>query len=101
MKAVQYDVKNARTSAVILLARTRHPPSVTSNPSDTSTNPQVSFEQFLLVLYVSAALIVTIQRGVYGFPSDFAIFRASFWHLISGQDLYGLRLDPLGNGFKY
>jgi hypothetical protein len=74
---------------------------VTSNPSDTSTNPQVSFEQFLLVLYVSAALIVTIQRGVYGFPSDFAIFRASFWHLISGQDLYGLRLDPLGNGFKY
>jgi hypothetical protein len=74
---------------------------VTSNPSYPPAKPQVSFERFLLVLYAVAALTVTIQRGVYGFPSDFAIFRASFWHLISGQDLYGLRLDPLGNGFKY
>jgi hypothetical protein len=74
---------------------------VTGNPSDPAAKPQVSFEQFLLVLYVAAALIVTIQRGVYAVPSDFTIFRASFWHLISRQDLYGLRLDPLGNGFKY
>ena len=50
-------------------------------------------EQWILVVYVSAALIVTIQRGVFRFANDFAIFRASFWNLIAGRDLYVLRLD--------
>lgn len=58
-------------------------------------------EYWLLALYASATIVVTIQRGVFSFPNDYAIFRASFWNLISGQDLYGLRLDQAGNGFKY
>ncbi len=52
-------------------------------------------------MYAGAALIVTIQRGVFAFANDFAIFRASFWNLISGRDLYVLRLDQAHDYFKY
>jgi hypothetical protein len=58
-------------------------------------------ERWLLALYVSAVLVVTIQRGVFGFPNDFAIFRASFWNLIAGRDLYVLRLDQAYDRFWY
>jgi len=58
-------------------------------------------ERLLLVIYASAVLIVTIQRGVFGFPNDFAIFRASFWNLIENKDLYVLRLDQAHDYFKY
>jgi hypothetical protein len=58
-------------------------------------------EQALLVVYVAAALVVTIQRGVFRFANDFAIFRASFWNLIAGRDLYVLRLDQADDLFKY
>ena len=58
-------------------------------------------QQWLLAAYVSAAVIVTIQRGVFDFPNDFAIFRASFWNLIAGRDLYVLRLDQAHDYFKY
>jgi hypothetical protein len=58
-------------------------------------------EQLLLVVYVASALVVTIQRGVFRFANDFAIFRASFWNLIAGRDLYVLRLDQAHDLFKY
>ena len=58
-------------------------------------------QHWLLALYVSAVLVVTIQRGVFGFPNDFAIFRASFWNLIAGRDLYVLRLDQAQDRFWY
>jgi hypothetical protein len=58
-------------------------------------------EQLILVVYVGAALVVTIQRGVFQFANDFAIFRASFWNLIAGRDLYVLRLDQAHDYFKY
>ena len=58
-------------------------------------------EQWLLVVYVAAALVVTVQRGVFRFANDFAIFRASFWNLIAGRDLYLLRLDQADDLFKY
>jgi hypothetical protein len=58
-------------------------------------------QQWILVAYVGAALIITIQRGVFAFPSDYAIFRASFWNLIAGRDLYVLRLDQAHDLFKY
>jgi hypothetical protein len=44
---------------------------------------------------------VTVQRGVFGFPNDFAIFRASFWNLLANRDLYVLRLDQARDYFKY
>lgn len=50
---------------------------------------------------MSAALVVTIQRGAFGFPNDFAIFRASFWNLLANRDLYVLRLDQAHDYFKY
>ncbi len=55
-------------------------------------------EYWLLVLYASAAIVVTIQRGIFRFPGDYAIFRESFWNLVQGRDLYLLRPDQ---GFKY
>ena len=58
-------------------------------------------ERLLLLIYVSAVLVVTIQRGVFGFPNDFAIFRASFWNLLANKDLYVLRLDQAHDYFKY
>ncbi|MDP9206213.1 MAG: DUF2029 domain-containing protein [Gemmatimonadota bacterium] len=58
-------------------------------------------QRWLLVIYVSAVLFVTIQRGVFGFPNDFAIFRASFWNLIAGRDLYVLRLYQARDRFWY
>lgn len=58
-------------------------------------------EPWLLAAYVFAALIITIQRGVFSFPNDYAIFRASFWNLIAGRDLYALRLDQAHDYFKY
>ncbi|MDQ6690486.1 MAG: DUF2029 domain-containing protein [Gemmatimonadota bacterium] len=58
-------------------------------------------EYWLLALYASAAIVVTIQRGVFQFPNDYAIFRASFWNLIQGRDLYVLRFDQAHDLFKY
>jgi hypothetical protein len=58
-------------------------------------------EQWILVIYVVAALVVTIQRGVFSFANDYAIFRASFWNLIAGRDLYVLRLEQAHDLFKY
>jgi hypothetical protein len=58
-------------------------------------------EKWVLAVYVSAALVVTIQRGVFLFANDFAIFRASFWNLIAGRDLYVLRLEQAHDYFKY
>ena len=58
-------------------------------------------QRTLLFIYIAAALVVTIQRGVFAFPNDFAIFRASFWNLLGNQDLYVLRLDQARDYFKY
>lgn len=55
----------------------------------------------VLLLFLGTAVIVTIQRGVYGFPNDYAIFRASFWNLIAHRDLYILRPDQARDYFKY
>lgn len=38
---------------------------------------------------------------MFGFPNDYAIFRASFWNLIANRDLYVLRLDQAHDYFKY
>lgn len=72
---------------------------VTSTLDSAIRDPR--FEQLLAVVYVTAALVITIQRGVFSFPNDFAIFRAAFWNLISGQDLYVLRLDQAHDYYKY
>ena len=58
-------------------------------------------EQVILVVYVAAALVVTIQRGVFSFANDYAIFRASFWNLLAGRDLYVLRIEQAHDLFKY
>lgn len=61
----------------------------------------VTDQRVLIFVYASAAIVVTIQRGVFGFPNDFAIFRASFWNLIAQRDLYALRLEQAHDYFKY
>lgn len=57
--------------------------------------------QWLITLYVSSAVIVTVQRGVFAFPNDYAIFRASFWNLLWGRDMYVLHVDQAHDLFKY
>jgi hypothetical protein len=54
-----------------------------------------------LCLFLAAAVVITIQRGVYEFPDDYAIFRASFWNLLAHHDLYVLRLEQAHDYFKY
>ena len=58
-------------------------------------------QHWLLGLYASAAIVETIQRGVFSFPNDFAIFRAAFWNLIAGRNLYVLRLEQAHDFFWY
>jgi hypothetical protein len=62
-------------------------------------NPRADY--WLLTLYAGAVIVVTIQRGVFDFPNDYAIFRASFWNLLQGRDLYVLRLEQADDLFKY
>ena len=61
----------------------------------------IADQRTLLLVYALSAIIVTIQRGVFGFPNDFAIFRAAFWNLIAGNDLYVLRPQQAHDYFKY
>lgn len=56
---------------------------------------------WLLGLYSVAAIVETIQRGVFSFPNDYAIFRAAFWNLIAGRNLYVLRLEQAHDLFWY
>ncbi|MFN2636145.1 MAG: glycosyltransferase family 87 protein [Gemmatimonadaceae bacterium] len=55
----------------------------------------------MLAAYAVSAVVVTIQRGFFGFPNDFAIFRAAFWNLVSRRDLYVLRMAEAHDYFKY
>lgn len=52
---------------------------------------------WLFAINILAAAIVTVQRGVFAYANDFAIFRTSFWDLVSGRNLYVLRPDQ----YKY
>lgn len=60
-----------------------------------------SQRHWLFALYGISVLVVTVQRGVFQFPNDYAIFRASFWNLLQGRDLYVLYLDQAHDVFKY
>lgn len=54
-----------------------------------------------MVAYLTAALVVTIQRGVaVGHPGNFLLFRASFYRLIDGASLYYPPPDQM-TGFLY
>jgi hypothetical protein len=75
----------------------------TPNPQnpELSTARDRNAERLFLVVYALSALIVTIQRGLFGFANDFAIFRAAFWNLLAGRDVYVLRIAEAHDYFKY
>lgn len=59
-----------------------------------------------MTVYVLAAPVVVVQRGVIGAPHNvFRIFRQSFWHLLAGQNLYAAYPAEQGGApadlFKY
>jgi hypothetical protein len=65
-----------------------------------------SYERLVVAIYVATALLIPLQRGVWGPQhSVFKIFRQSFWHLVEGNNLYDAY--PLEQGahasdlFKY
>lgn len=55
----------------------------------------------LAALYLATAAIVTVQRGIFAFANDYAIFRASFRNLVRGADLYVLHKEQATDLFKY
>ena len=57
--------------------------------------------RWLLALYVIAAVAVSVRRGILEFPNDYAIFRYSFYNLLSGRDLYVLHPEQARDLFKY
>ncbi|GAC1517465.1 MAG: glycosyltransferase family 87 protein [Gemmatimonadaceae bacterium] len=52
-------------------------------------------------VYVLSVVIVTVQQGVVHRENNFAIFRASFYNLMAGHDLYALHPDQHTDLFKY
>lgn len=60
-----------------------------------------AFTRWLVALYLGSAAIVTVQRGIFSFPNDYAIFRASFWNLLWGRNMYVLHTDQAHDVFKY
>ncbi len=57
--------------------------------------------RWLLAVYVIAIAVITVQRGIFDFPNDYAIFRWSFYNLIDGRDLYILHSGQAFDLFKY
>lgn len=57
--------------------------------------------RLILAAYVVGVLVVTVQRGVFDFANDFAIFRAASQNLAAGRDLYVLRPAQATDLFKY
>jgi Glycosyltransferase family 87 len=68
-------------SAELLPARVRFP----NRPS------YRTLWRWLFGITILAAAIVSVQRGVFAYAQDFAVYRTSFWDLVSGRDLYLLR----------
>ena len=58
-------------------------------------------QRLTLALYIVAPIVVSIRRGVLEFPNDYAIFRASFYNLLNGRDLYALHPGQALDLFKY
>jgi hypothetical protein len=56
---------------------------------------------FWKFVYLASAGIITVQRGVFAFANDYAIFRNSFWNLLHGRDLYALHPEQATDLFKY
>jgi Glycosyltransferase family 87 len=56
---------------------------------------------FWKFVYLASAAVITVQRGVFGFANDYAIFRGSFWNLLHGRDLYALHPEQATDLFKY
>lgn len=56
----------------------------------------------MVALYAIIALVISAQQTIGNARSNnFAIFRASFWHLVHGQDLYAWYLKEHWDLFKY
>jgi hypothetical protein len=55
----------------------------------------------LTILYVATAIVVGVQHGVLIHENTFAIFRASFPHLLHGRDLYAAYPDEYRDLYKY
>jgi hypothetical protein len=57
--------------------------------------------RWLLALYLFSALVVAIQRMQPAPENNFLIFRATFHHLIAGQNLYAAYPAQYADYFKY
>ena len=60
-----------------------------------------SWDGWLLVLYVVTVLAIVIYQGAFAIDNNFAVFRASFRHLVAGRDLYADYPLEYADEFKY
>lgn len=60
-----------------------------------------SVGRWLIAFYALSATAVTVQHGIFQFANDYAIFRSSYWNLVSGRNLYVLHRDQANDVFKY
>ena len=59
-------------------------------------------EVLIIALYITIAIVTTLQHTIgRANTNNFVIFRASFWHLLHGQDLYAWYLAEHWDLFKY
>jgi hypothetical protein len=58
-------------------------------------------DRALLVLYAATVLGIVVHQGLTHVDGNFAIFRASFRHLVAGQDLYAPYAGEQVDRFKY
>jgi hypothetical protein len=66
-----------------------------------NTTPASRALRWLLVLYLSSAVAVALQRTVFSRENNFLIFRSAFDHLVAGQDLYAAYPELHADLFKY
>ena len=70
-------------------------------PDETPDVTAQRWVRAMLVLYLVAVLVATVQRGLLGIENNFAIFRWSFFHLVEGVDLYAPAPGQFDDLFKY
>ena len=66
-----------------------------------STNTNRRLDRTLLVLYAATVVGIVVHQGLTHVDTNFAIFRASFRHLATGQDLYAAYAGEQVDRFKY
>jgi hypothetical protein len=62
---------------------------------------RIRWHRWLLALYIISIIVVAVPKGTFDPDNNFAIFRASFGHLVAGRDLYAPSPSEYADLYKY